>query len=182
MAILENGSRMLPIHLKNSSIRNGLVTTRGDEMELKRQADRLIRKYGTRNPFKIAKELGYIVLHVPLTGIRGFHQYVKRCHIIYIDSALSGRDATFVCAHELGHALLHKNCNRIFMDTHTYLITNRYEMDADRFAVNLLFGDDELYDFLPHPIQVAADCMGVSVCLAEYRLGLISENSRISDI
>lgn len=146
-------------------------------MKLKRQADRLIRKYGTRNPFKIAKELGYIVLHVPLTGIRGFHQYVKRCHIIYIDSALSRRDAAFVCAHELGHALLHKNCNRIFMDTHTHLITSRYEVEADRFAVNLLFGDDELCGFLAHPVQVAADCMGVSIGLAEYRLSMITTSS-----
>lgn len=139
-------------------------------MEQKRLAESLAKWYGTRNPFEIAENLGYIVIRVPLSGIRGFHQYIHRCHIIYIGDELSESDARFVCAHELGHALLHKGYNRIFMDTNTFFVTNRYEIEADRFAVDLLFSDNELQDFLEHPVQVVADCLGISTELAEYRL------------
>lgn len=139
-------------------------------MEQKRIAESLAKQYQTRDPFEIARSLGYIVLWVPLSGIRGFHQYVKRCHIIYIDRNLSEEEARFVCAHELGHAILHKGLNRIFMDTSTFFEVNRYEIEADRFAVDLLFSDDDLYDFLEQPVQVVADCLGICTELAEYRL------------
>lgn len=139
-------------------------------MTQKRIAESLVRKHGTRNPFKIADALGLLVIRTPLQGIRGFYQYTKRCGIIYIDSSLEEHDACFVCAHEIGHALLHRGCNRIFMDTHTYFAVNRYEIEADRFAVDLLYSDDDLRDFLEHPIQLAADCMGVSTDLASYRM------------
>lgn len=144
-------------------------------MDHKRIAVSLVRKYGSRDPFQIARTLGMIVIRTPLQGIRGFYQYVKRCGIIYIDSSLEEREAAFVCAHELGHALLHRGCNRIFMDTHTYFPVRRQEIEADRFAVDLLFDDEDLRDLLEHPIQLAASCMGVSNELAEYRLRSIKK-------
>lgn len=139
-------------------------------MDQKRIAESLVRKLGTRNPFRIAEDMGFIIIRVPLQGIRGFYQYIKRCKIIYIDSGLEDPEARFVCAHELGHALMHRGYNRIFMDTNTYFPVNRFEIEADRFAVDLLFDDDDLYHFREHPIQLAADCMGVSIELAEYRM------------
>lgn len=142
-------------------------------MDQKRIANSLVRKYKTRDPFRIAESLDITVIRTPLRGIRGFYQYLKRCAIIYIDSSLPEYEARFVCAHEIGHALLHRGCNRIFMDSHTYFAVNRYEIEANRFAVDILFDDDDLRDFLEHPVQLAADCMGVSVELAEYRLSSI---------
>lgn len=143
-------------------------------MEQKRTAMSLVRKFGTRDPFRIAEALGITVVRVPLSGIRGFYHYMKRCKLIYIDTDLSEADARFVCAHELGHVLLHRGYNRIFMDTHTYFAVNKFEVEANRFAVDLLFDDDDLRDFLAQPIQVAADCMGVSTELAEYRMQSVS--------
>lgn len=144
-------------------------------MDRKRVAASLVRRCGTKDPFRIAKDLGFLVIRTPLRGIRGFFQYAKRCSIIYIDSSLEDREASFVCAHELGHAILHRGCNRIFMDKHTYFPVNRQEIEADRFAVDLLFDDDELRDFLDHPVQVSADYMGISIELAEYRLKSIKK-------
>lgn len=143
-------------------------------MNQKCAAESLVRKYGTRDPFRIADAMGISVVHVPLSGIRGFYHKMKRCKIIFLDDSLDEPDARFVCAHELGHALLHRGYNRIFMDSHTYFPVNRYELEADRFAVDLLFDDDDLNFFLEYPIQLAADYMGVSVELAEYRLLQIS--------
>lgn len=144
-------------------------------MDSKRIADSLVRKYRTRDPFRLADALGYVVIRIPLQGIRGFYQYVQRCYVIYIDSALGERDARFVCAHEIGHALMHRGYNRIFMDSHTYFPTNRYEIESNRFAVDLLFDDDDLRDLLEYPVQLAADYMGVSTELAEYRMQSIQQ-------
>ena len=139
-------------------------------MNHQRTVTSLVRRFGTRDPFRIASAMGISVVRVPLKGIRGFYQYVKRCRIIYLSDELSDQDARFVCAHELGHALLHRGCNRIFMDAHTHFATNRYEVEANRFAVDLLYDDDDLRFFLDYPIQLAADYMGVTLELAKYRL------------
>ena len=141
-------------------------------MKTKRMAESLVRKFKTRNPFEIAEALGYIVLKLPLKGIRGFYQHIHRCTIIYIDSSLDFWDAAFVCAHEIGHVLLHRGYNRIFMDTH--------EIDADRFAVNLLYADEDILLFFGFPVQMLADGLGVSTELAEYRLKMVDIPAAVS--
>ncbi len=144
-------------------------------MKQNRIAESLVRKYKTRDPFRIAEELGFIVIRTSLHGIRGFWHHTQRQHIIFVDESLSDGSARFVCAHELGHILLHRGYNRIFMDTNTYFPVNRQEIEANRFAVDLLYDDDNLRFFLDYPIQLAADHMGVSVELAEYRLRRVSQ-------
>lgn len=140
-------------------------------MNQKRIAESLVRKCKTRDPFRIAQELGYVVIRTPMKGIRGFYQRLKKRHVIYIDCDLSEQEARFVCAHEIGHAQLHRGHNRIFTDTNTYFAVNRQEIEANRFAVDLLYDDEDLQFFADFPIQLAADYMGVSTELAEYRIG-----------
>lgn len=144
-------------------------------MEQKRIAESLVRKYKTRDPFRIAAKLGFVIIQTPLQGIRGFCQQIKRRQVIYIDSNLSDLDSRFVCAHEIGHLLMHRGYNRIFMDTNTYFLVNRQEVEASRFAVDLLFDDGDLRDLLEFPVQIVADCMGVSIDLAEYRMRSIGQ-------
>ena len=144
-------------------------------MEQKRIADSLVQRHKTRDPFRVAAELGYVVIRIPLQGIRGFWQRMKRRNVIYIDSNLSEWEARFVCAHEIGHVLMHRGYNRIFMDANTYFPINRQEIEANRFAVDLLFDDEDLRFFLEHPVQLAADYMGVNVELAEYRMQSINQ-------
>lgn len=142
-------------------------------MNTKRLADTLARKYGTRDPFQIARSLGYTIIYTPLVGVRGFYQYLKRCHIIYLDSSLDDNTARFVCAHELGHSLLHRGCNRIFMDTRTFVVTSRYETEANRFAVDLIYDDDDLQALLELPLPTVATCLGIPQQLAAYRMGSV---------
>ncbi len=142
-------------------------------MDIKRLAERLVDKHGTRDPFRIAEELGYTIIYTPLVGVRGFYQYLKRCHIIYLDSELDETTARFVCAHELGHSFLHRGLNRIFMDTRTFIITGRYETEANQFAVDLIYSDEELQPYLSRSYERAAAYMGVSNALAEYRMGKV---------
>jgi len=142
-------------------------------LDTKRLAERLVRRFGTRDPFRIAEDLDYTIIHTPLVGVRGFYQYLKRCHIIYLDSGLDDNTARFVCAHELGHSILHRGLNRIFMDTRTFIVTGRYEKEADRFAVDLLHSDEDLQPYLSRSCDCAAAYMGVSAQLAEYRMSSV---------
>lgn len=143
-------------------------------MTQKALAEKLARVYGTRDPFRIAEALGFIIIETPLEGIRGFYQAVHRCRIIYLDNRLSDGDRRWVCAHELGHALQHRGCNRIFMDTRTHMVTSRYEKEADRFAVDLLFSDEDLREMIELSIDTVARCLGVSYELAAYRMASVS--------
>ena len=47
-------------------------------------AESLVRKYKTRDPFRIAKSRGYVIIRCPLSGIRGFYQHLQRRYVIYI--------------------------------------------------------------------------------------------------
>lgn len=138
--------------------------------DTKALANRLVRRFGTRDPEKIIKSLDYILIEAPLTGVRGCYQYLHRCHIIYVHNGLNEVDRRWVCAHELGHSFLHKGLNRVFMDACTVMPTGRYEQEADRFAADLLFDDAELIALTEYPIETVAKCLGVSYDIAAYRM------------
>lgn len=142
-------------------------------MEIKALANKIVQEHGTRNPFRIAADLDYIIIETPLQGIRGYYQNVYGCDVIYLDNNLTEQERSWVCAHELGHSLLHKDLNRVFMDTHTRLVTSRYELESDKFAVDLLFADEDLADLLGHSTFTVASCLGVSHDLAEYRMSSV---------
>jgi len=144
-------------------------------MDTKSFANRLANYHGTRDPVRISQERGYVVIDTPLSGIRGYYQYIQRCHIIYLDNDLSEQDRNWVCAHELGHSLMHKSMNRVFMDTRTHMVTNRYEIEADRFAVDLIYSDDDMREYVDCSLDTIARCLGVSYSLAEYRMGSLQQ-------
>ena len=102
----------------------------------------LIKKYHTRDPFRMIQGMNAILVYYPLNGVRGFYQYFKRNNIIYIDDRLSDHEKSFVLAHEIGHMFLHRTANAIFMDTRTQFNTRKYEMQANKFAVELLIPDE----------------------------------------
>lgn len=116
-------------------------------MDVKKRANRLARMFKSRNPFEIIKGMNVILVHYPLSGVRGFYQYFQRNNIIYLDERLPENSQKFVLAHELGHMLLHKKSNAIFMDTRTQFCTSKYELEADQFAIELLLSDEEISEY-----------------------------------
>ena len=111
-------------------------------MTIKQKANSLARKYNSRNPLEIIKNLNVILVYYPLNDVRGFYQFFQRNNIIYIDDNLPENEQIVVCAHELGHMLLHKNSNALFMDTRTHFVTTKYENEANTFAAELLIPDE----------------------------------------
>lgn len=57
------------------------------------------------------------------------------------------------------------------MDTRTFLVSGRYETEANRFAVDLIYSDEELQPYLSRGCEYAAAYMKVDNELAAYRMG-----------
>lgn len=138
--------------------------------DIKSRVDKLVRRYKTRNPFEMVKGMNVVLVYYPLVGIRGFYQYFKRNNIIYIDEMLSDTDRKFVLAHELGHMILHKKSNAIFMDTRTCMKTSGYELEADMFAVHLLISDEDIDEYKNYTAEQISRTLGYHQKLIELRL------------
>jgi len=139
-------------------------------MDSKALAARLSKKYETRDPFRLADEMGFIVVFAPLIDMRGFQQRVKRQNIIYINDTLDERQQALVCGHEMGHHFMHRGMNQIFMNLNTQFVTQKFENEANLFSLELIFADEDLQPFLNRSITDAATFMGVSVQLATWRM------------
>ena len=87
----------------------------------------------SRDPCYIARSLGIIVNFEPLYRLNGFYNTAYRQKFIHINSQLSHRAQRFVCAHELGHAILHPDNNTHFLRNHTLYPISRYEKEATYF-------------------------------------------------
>ena len=139
-------------------------------MDIRKKVDALIRTYQTRNPFEMIKGMNVILVRCPLDGVRGFYQYFQRNNIIYIDASLTETEQMFVCAHDMGHMFLHKKSNAVYMDSRTYLNTNRFENEANLFAMELLVSDEFLADHKQFTTEQISRMLGYHESLIKLRL------------
>ncbi len=139
-------------------------------MKIRSLAESIVKKYQTRNPFDIIKERNTILVYAPLIDVRGFYQYFQRNHIIYINENLPEHEQKFVCAHELGHMMLHKKANAVYMDTRTCFNTNKYEIEANQFAAELLIPDEIILENCNLTTEQLSRILGYEQALIELRL------------
>ncbi len=113
-------------------------------MDIKLKVLNLIVKYGTKNPFKLSKKLNIEIIIEDLGEVRGLFKKVLKRKFIFINSKLNEFDKILVCAHELGHAILHSSSNYQFLIDNTSLLKrSRLEDEANLFASYLIFPDGE---------------------------------------
>ena len=114
-------------------------------MNIKLRVLNLIARHRTRNPFKLARALNIEIIYQDLGEVRGFFKKILRRKYIFINSELSEFDQKLVCAHELGHAILHSS-NRIqfLIDNTKILRRNEIEDEANLFASWLLFPENDI--------------------------------------
>ena len=141
-------------------------------MDIKRAVAKLVRKHGTNNPFALCNILNITIRYNDLGSIRGIYQYNYRKRFIHINEKLPESLKRQVCAHELGHAILHRKTNTVFLDSHTYLLTDRIENEANRFAAELLIADNVLEPELleGYVLSQIAATLDVSEQLLEYKI------------
>ena len=103
-----------------------------------REVERLKKKYGTINPFDIAKEEKIIIYKEPLGTIRGYYNRYARQKFIHINSDLDEREQYVICGHELAHARLHPNANTPMFRENTFYSIDKLERQANKFDAYLL--------------------------------------------
>lgn len=110
--------------------------------QIKNLVNQLIKKHRTLDPFELAERMGIIIVYEPLGSTLGYFSKQFRVPIIHINQDVSKEIQTFICAHELGHAVQHANVNTTFLKRHTLLSTEKIEIEANTFAIELLLPDE----------------------------------------
>lgn len=115
-------------------------------MRIKRTVEKLVNQYKTRNPYEIADRMGILVQKNPLGGIRGYYLLYSGIKCICINSEIKDIHTEYtVMAHELGHSVMHEEERCMFFEN-TFYDKNKYEVQANRFAAELLIPDSIIYD------------------------------------
>lgn len=131
---------------------------------------RLIRLAGTNDPFRIAAYLNIPVLYEDLGNIYGYYNMVLRMKQIHINQALSEFDQTFTCSHELGHAVLHPKANTPFLRNNSLLSVDKFEKEANIFALDLRIGNDTLLEHCHYTTSQLANMLGYPEELIKLRV------------
>lgn len=113
------------------------------------ETQKLIRKYKTRDPFKIMDDMHIIVGETSnFQKLKGF--CFMSCKTIYvqISSFLSEEEKQIVAAHELGHIILHRTQLKMapMKDDTLYNMQDNTEYQANLFAADLLLTDADIAD------------------------------------
>ncbi|MDF9451739.1 ImmA/IrrE family metallo-endopeptidase [Bacillus toyonensis] len=132
-------------------------------MEIKEYVLKIVKKHSTANPFEIAKRKNILVLFEDLGNTLGFYNTYKRFKFIHINNKIDETTQRFVCAHELGHALLHPKANTPFLRNKTLFSVDRLEIEANTFAVELLLPDEMISEYQDTnlSIQEVAEIYGI---------------------
>jgi len=114
------------------------------------RANKLIQQCDTRDPFRIAREIGVKVEYDDLGNLKGMYNVIKRNRFAVINNRLNEYLQKLVCAHELGHDQFHRP---LAMDTwlQEFMIYNmktRPEYEANIFAAELLLPDDDILELI----------------------------------
>lgn len=136
-------------------------------------AENILREYGGKNIFETAENSGAHVWHRPLGGLKGFYIRENGVSYIVVNAALDDVMKKVVCAHELGHDVLHRELSEGGMRESTlFLETNRTELEANLFAACVLLTDEELLDAVSDGADI--ECAASRLCLpreiVEYKL------------
>ena len=94
--------------------------------------ENLKKKYGTVDPFEIADKKGIIVLYGYFGDeVYGFYSKFRRQKFIHLNSILDENKQSFVCGHELFHAIFHPDENTVKMTVNSFISTSKLEAQAN---------------------------------------------------
>ena len=146
--------------------------------EISEKARTLIRRYGTRDPFRIAHALGIELLWTDkLNRLKGMYRVIKRSRFIILNSHNSEHLSRIVCAHELGHDRLHRKFagEQALQEFELYDMSTKREYEANVFAAALLFDDREILEMIEKgydTLQIAA-ATGTDINLAALKVNCL---------
>ncbi|HHY80521.1 MAG TPA: ImmA/IrrE family metallo-endopeptidase [Thermoanaerobacter sp.] len=126
-------------------------------MNIRKVAKEIYNTYHTRNPHELVDYMGGIVVYTNDfdDNTLGLSTIINNnLWVVGVSSKIQNYQlAKFVIAHEIGHKVLHGLSNNIFLKRDTFLNLGKLENQADEFALNLLYSDEELNSILEYGIS-----------------------------
>ena len=108
-------------------------------------AERIIERYRTADPYKLAEEMDIIIHRVNLGTVRGMCYNTRRIRQVFLHHDLPDHLARFVLGHEIGHLIRHPDSNAPFLSG-TLFSKERYELEANEFAIRLVVSDIDIIE------------------------------------
>lgn len=142
-------------------------------LDIRREVAYLKRYYKTDDPFDVIAYKKILLLYEDLGSINGYYSLILRQKQIHINRNLSCSQQRFTGTHELGHAILHPKANTPFLLANTYQSVDRLEIEANKFAVEFLISDDDLWECMrcrDFSVEQTARYLGYQKELIELRL------------
>lgn len=136
---------------------------------IKDLVDKIVKKYGTRNPFELAEILG-VEVQIGNPGCAGCYMYLKKHRYIFLDQTLNECEKMQVMAHELGHAILHRKQNCYFIRNKTLLLNTKTEREANLFAAELIIEDSLFLEHQEFTLSQLSRLTGYDEKLIELRI------------
>ena len=152
--------------------------------EFRTLPETLVQRFGTRDPFRLAEQLGFIVRFINTRNQKGFCREVLGHFFILINRNLSEAMQRMCCAHEIGHILLHREYlsdPAYLMHMELFDMRSRTEYEANLFAANLLVDDGELADYLRSGAELvdAASSLQVNVNMIALKLAEMKKRENL---
>ncbi len=134
----------------------------------------LIEKYSTRDPYELCDTLGIMYRIADLGSLKGFFTLVAGEPVIIISKDIDEHQQREVCAHELGHALLHMDIAKeeCLHEFEVFNMRDKTEAAANLFAAHLLIDEEQADSMLQDGYDVfhVAAVLEVSVPLLNIKL------------
>lgn len=137
--------------------------------DAKKAAVELSAMYHTNDPFEIAEQLGVYTQVGPLGKIFGCCLTIAGERFIYINSDLDTPTQKMVAAHELGHAVMHREDYFFFNWMSDTAYRNRAEIEAHTFAAELLVPDSVVLDHPGFTLSQLSSLTGYAVSFLKFK-------------
>ncbi len=119
-------------------------------------ANALIKKFSSRNPFDIAAGLGIHIMFVPLSRLKGVYKVINGSSFIILNQNNGEKLNKIVCAHELGHHVLHRELAKdgMISESVIYDMSRQRELEANLFACQLLLDDETVAEHIKEGFDI----------------------------
>lgn len=139
-----------------------------------RTVDGLVRRYGTRDPYELCRALHIVIYKKDLhRKLKGFFFCCARQKSIVIDSNVNEILGRILTAHELGHAVLHREAAMMHGFQELEMLEGSakpMEYEANLFAAELLLEDAPVLEHLQRETFFGtARAMNVPAALLDFK-------------
>ena len=150
-------------------------------LQIAKDAEKLVKKYNTRDPFVIAEAFGINIMPLESVKLAACYRYIKRNHFIFLSENLCEEDAYNALCHELGHFLYHKSLakgKQGLLEFSLYNMTSITEREANIFGAALRIDDRELIELIHtygYTIQQCASELGTNEAYIALKCDILIE-------